>query len=529
MLARIGRYEILRELGVGGMARVYLARSQGEGGFERLVAVKLLHDHLAQEQEFVSMFLDEARLAAQIRHPNVVSTIDVQVEDGKRYLVMEYVEGQSLSRLLSQRTRDGVRLPIGIALRITLDMLAGLHAAHEVRDPDGAQLGLVHRDVSPHNVLVGADGLSRITDFGVARAESRLSSTRSGEIKGKLPYMAPEQIASMPVDRRADVYSAALVAWEMFTGRRHFVADNQGALLRVILEGPLERPSAYNPEVPAEVEAVLMRAMTRERNVRHASAAELADDIEDAAHRAGVRIATARVVAGELRDNADPRPVETRARPATGETSAPSASRPQTELKPFHTPVSQRITASQHGGAHAAGASVATASISGPPGSGAPTTEIATVAPLAEGEPPKRGRGLIWALAGVVLIGGGVAAAALLGVLPKAPSKSAQAGATSTATAATSTRSAPETLSSSAPLSSETATPPNPATSSATDASASGSSVAGQPTSAPAPSTASSTTAPSARPGPIGPRGVPATGQRRPDGKGASDFLPGDL
>ena len=295
--ARLGRYELLGELGVGGMARVCLAKAVGEGGFERLVAVKLLHEHLANEQEFIAMFLDEARLAARIRHPNVVSTLDVQSESGKRYLVMDYVEGPALSALISTLKREGKPMPLEIALRIQLDVLSGLHAAHELKDEAGQLVGLVHRDISPHNVLVGKDGVARITDFGVARAEMRLSSTRSGELKGKVPYMAPEQIVNEPVDRRADVYAAALVLWEMLAQRRLLVADNQGALLQRIVGGAYEPAAPHHPEVFPELDELLARAMDKDLASRIGSAAQFADALEEVAHAAGVRIASTRAVA----------------------------------------------------------------------------------------------------------------------------------------------------------------------------------------------------------------------------------------
>jgi len=354
------------------MARVYLARAQGEGGFERLVALKLLHDHLCQEQEFVAMFLDEARLAAQIRHPNVVATIDVQSEGRKRYLVMDYVEGEALSTLLATRAKTDSRLAIAVSLRIALDMLAGLHAAHDAKDPTGRPLGLVHRDVSPHNVLVGNDGLTRITDFGVARAETRLSSTRSGEIKGKLPYMAPEQIASMPIDRRADVYSAGLVLWEMLVGRRHFVADNQGALLRVILEGPLEPPSRYNAEVTPEIERVTLMAMTRQTERRYASAAAFAEEIENAAHKSGIRIATARHVAAAVGDSQSRAPkIEVPAAPP----SVPSGS----------ALAAPDLAADPH-------ADIRTMTAIEPAALGPPTTTSGTVALVSQRDVPRSGR-----------------------------------------------------------------------------------------------------------------------------------------
>ncbi|MFO0661015.1 MAG: serine/threonine-protein kinase [Polyangiaceae bacterium] len=191
--ARLDRYELVGELASGGMATVFLARLPGVAGFQRFVAIKRLHPHLSNEQEFVEMFLDEARLAARIHHPHVVPILEIGTSEAGYYVVMEYIEGDSLSRLISRTASSGEALPPSIALRIVGDALAGLHAAHELRDEFDQPVNLVHRDVSPQNILVGVDGSARITDFGVARASSRLSATRSGQLKGKLAYMAPEQ------------------------------------------------------------------------------------------------------------------------------------------------------------------------------------------------------------------------------------------------------------------------------------------------------------------------------------------------
>ena len=194
MAVRIGRYEVIRAIASGGMATVHLARTVGEGGFERLVAIKVMHPHIATDPAFVAMFLDEARLAARIRHPNVVATHDVQKSPAGVFLVMDYIDGPSLHTVLrALHERDRV-LPLDITLRIMGDALAGLHAAHELCGENGEPLNLVHRDISPDNILVGNDGLARITDFGVARAESRISTTSGAALKGKLAFMSPERI-----------------------------------------------------------------------------------------------------------------------------------------------------------------------------------------------------------------------------------------------------------------------------------------------------------------------------------------------
>ena len=233
-----GRYELLRAIASGGMATVHLGRALGEGGFERLVAIKVMHAHLADEPEFVAMFLDEGRLAARIRHPNVVGTIDIQQDEQGLFLVMDYVDGPSLQKVLrAVSKKSGGAPPLDVALRVFFDALAGLHAAHELRGGDGEPLHLVHRDVSPQNILLSVDGITKITDFGVARAESRLQTTRAGVVKGKVCYMAPEQIRSEPIDRRADVYAAGALLWELLTGQRLIRGDNDGAMMEQILRG----------------------------------------------------------------------------------------------------------------------------------------------------------------------------------------------------------------------------------------------------------------------------------------------------
>ncbi|MBI4705601.1 MAG: serine/threonine protein kinase [Deltaproteobacteria bacterium] len=305
MATRLGRYEIVRRVASGGMATVYLGRVKGEGGFERLLAIKVMHEHLADDPEFVGMFLDEARLAASIRHPNVVSTIDVQRGPRGLFLVMDFVDGPTLNQLLKELGGRQRWLDLGTSLRILLDLLAGLEAAHELLGPDGQPLNLVHRDVSPSNVLVGADGITRITDFGVARAEARISSTRGKQLKGKLPYMAPEQLGARPVDRRADVYAAGCLLWEMLTARRLFRADTEAAIMALVLEGPQTGPRQLRPDVPVEIDRTCMRALERVER-RYPSAAAFAEAIERAASGCGVRIATPREVARLVRELGPP-------------------------------------------------------------------------------------------------------------------------------------------------------------------------------------------------------------------------------
>ncbi|NOY92422.1 MAG: protein kinase [Deltaproteobacteria bacterium] len=297
---RLGRYEVLTQIASGGMAGVYAGRAVGVAGFERLVAIKVLHPHLAYEEEFISMFLDEARLAARIRHPNVVATLDISDSDGDGYfIVMEYIEGDHFGGLLSKAARGGERLPTPVVVRVVVDALAGLSAAHNLLDETGAPLELVHRDVSPHNVMVGKDGISRLTDFGVAKAQVRLSSTRAGQFKGKLSYMAPEQASTGMADQRSDLFSMGIILWEGLTGRRLFRAENNAATLNKILREPIPMPSELYPEL-APFDEVLGKALCRDPKERHQTADEMLEALEAVAQKMG-GVASTRSVAKEVK------------------------------------------------------------------------------------------------------------------------------------------------------------------------------------------------------------------------------------
>ncbi len=291
-LPRIDRYELIAELASGGMASVYLARLVGMGGFERFFAIKRLHPHLGSEEGFVSMFLDEARIVAGIRHQHVVPVLEVGASEHGYYLVMEYIEGETLGVFLSQGVDDGNAMPPGAAVRIALDSLAGLHAAHEHVDPDGRPIGLVHRDVSPQNILVDTNGVARIADFGVAHATSRLSTTRAGQLKGKVAYMAPEQARGEGVSPRSDVFAAGIVLWECLTSRRLFLAENEAVTLNRLIFEPIPRLREINPAMPEAVDRVLARALERDPARRYASAADMADELQAAA-RASRMLASA--------------------------------------------------------------------------------------------------------------------------------------------------------------------------------------------------------------------------------------------
>jgi eukaryotic-like serine/threonine-protein kinase len=280
---------------------VYVARALGVAGFERLFAVKVLHPHLAHEQEFITMFLDEARLAARIRHPNVVPTIDISdTQDAGYYLVMDYIEGDHLGALLQRAYKLGTRLPFPITLRIMVDTLEGLAAAHALTDESGRRINLVHRDISPHNVMVSMDGIARITDFGVAKAEVRLSTTEQGQFKGKLAYMAPEHASTGDADQRSDLFSVAIILWECLTGTRLFRAENQAATLNKICIEPIPMPSLVDPALEP-FDTVLARGLARDLDERYQTAEEFAEAIEERADALG-GLANQRAVAKLVRE-----------------------------------------------------------------------------------------------------------------------------------------------------------------------------------------------------------------------------------
>jgi serine/threonine protein kinase len=297
---QLDRFELIAELATGGMATVYLGRASGAGGFQRFVVIKRLHRHLAREPEFVQMFLDEARLAARLHHPNVVPVLEIGESDGGHYLVMAYVEGGTLARIVEPRGAVRRAVPTPIAGRIMVDLLTGLHAAHDLVDDVGRPLRIVHRDVSPQNVLVGVDGISRLTDFGVARAASKLSTTQSGQLKGKLAYMAPEQARSAgDIDRRADIFAAGVVFWETLTGERLFRGDEESDTFSKVLKKPIPPLGTALPGLPAPFERVLARALARDREERYPTADAFADEIERVTRRTGL-VATHGDVAGYL-------------------------------------------------------------------------------------------------------------------------------------------------------------------------------------------------------------------------------------
>jgi serine/threonine-protein kinase len=286
---QVGPYRLEREVASGGMATVYAARMEGPGGFTKRVALKFIHPHLAKDAGFVRMFFDEARIAARIEHPNVCGVFGFGEVDGAYYLAMEYLEGSTLRQLRAAAgERAPAAFPPAVVARIVADAAEGLHAAHELVDDEGRSLRVVHRDVSPHNLMLTRDGSVRVLDFGIAHAMGRLQETRSGELKGKLGYMAPELVRRGAVDRRVDIWSLGVVAWELLTGRRLFDACRSEAdTLLAILSEPIARPSSHAPAVSAELDDIVLGALARNPDERYRTARALARALEAHLARGG--------------------------------------------------------------------------------------------------------------------------------------------------------------------------------------------------------------------------------------------------
>jgi hypothetical protein len=295
----IDRYVLYDEIASGGMAVVHLGRLRGSIGFARTVAIKRLHSHFAKDEDFRSMFIDEARLAARITHTNVVQTLDVVADGDEVFLVMEYVTGETLSRLLAAAKKEQARVPPAVAVAIVCGVLHGLHAAHEAAQENGEPLSLVHRDVSPQNIIVGVDGVARVLDFGIAKATGRIHATREGMVKGKLAYMPPEQLVGV-VTRKCDVYAAAVVLWEALTQRRLFAADDERELYSKVLDAPIPLPSAIAPDLGTVFDDVIMRGIDRDPEKRFPTARDMAVALE-----ACVAVATASQVGAWVRQTAE--------------------------------------------------------------------------------------------------------------------------------------------------------------------------------------------------------------------------------
>lgn len=289
-LTKIGRYALFDQFATGGMATVHMGRLDGAGGFSRVVAIKRLLPHLVKNDDFTQMLLKEARLAARVRHPNVVPTLDVVASKGDVLLVLEYVHGEALSTLCRVQVKQKKdHIPVEVAVTIMRDVLQGLDAVHEATDERGRSLGLVHRDISPPNVLVGTDGISRVLDFGIAKALEHIEESDPNRVKGKTGYLSPEQIRGERLTQRSDVFSAGIIFWEMLATRRLFSAELETDRMQAILRGDYPHPRATRSELPEALDAVVMRALAIEPDKRFESTREFASAIDDVAKGAPPR------------------------------------------------------------------------------------------------------------------------------------------------------------------------------------------------------------------------------------------------
>ena len=285
---QLDRYELLCPIAEGGMGAVWLARQRGKHGFQKLVAVKTILPAFLSEPDFRVLFLDEARLASRIDHPNVAQVLDLGEENDVLYLVIEWVDGDSLFKLAKTVSKKGLALPQTILLRVLSDACLGLHAAHEVRDDEGNHLGVVHRDVSPQNILVSTHGTSKVIDFGIAKARDRLTQeTRMGVVKGKLQYMSPEQALGLAVDVRADIWAIGAVFYRIVTGKSPYNASNPVSTMELLKTGQLPEPLSAMPSVHPAVCKVITRALAPRAADRFATAAELHDALQTAMTEAG--------------------------------------------------------------------------------------------------------------------------------------------------------------------------------------------------------------------------------------------------
>jgi serine/threonine-protein kinase len=276
---RFGKYTLLYRLAVGGMAEIFVAKQQGVQGFSRKIVLKRIRPHLSKEPSFVTMFLNEAKLAAQLNHSNICQIYDLGRIEESYFIAMEYVRGRDMRQILGRADKKGIPFPLEYALKVAGEVCEGLYHAHRKADEQGRALHIVHRDVTPENVMVSFDGEVKILDFGIAKAENTVSETRVGEIKGKLGYMSPEQVMGKILDQRSDVFSLGVILYEWLTGHKPFAGQNDVEVLKAVADGKVYPPTSFRPELPAEVEAIILKALARNREERYQNAWDLQFDI----------------------------------------------------------------------------------------------------------------------------------------------------------------------------------------------------------------------------------------------------------
>ncbi|MED5464422.1 MAG: serine/threonine-protein kinase [Myxococcota bacterium] len=277
---KFGKYLLLERINVGGMAEVFRAKAFGVQGFERLLAIKRILPNMAEDDDFISMFVDEARIAVQLSHSNVVQVYELGKFEGQYYIAMEYVLGRDLRQIFDRFRKSEKSFPISAAAFVASKICDGLDYAHRKCDPSGGPLNLIHRDVSPQNILVSYDGAIRITDFGIAKAEDRSSKTQAGVLKGKFGYMSPEQVRGMEIDRRSDIFALGILLYEMVTGERLFIGESDFSTLEKVRAAEVPPPTTFNAEIPEELEKIMLKALARDRDERYEWASDLHDDLQ---------------------------------------------------------------------------------------------------------------------------------------------------------------------------------------------------------------------------------------------------------
>jgi serine/threonine-protein kinase len=306
-LPRLGKYELVRKLAMGGMAEVFLAKAAGPMGFEKTLVLKRILPDLAQESSFIQMFLSEAKLVARLTHPNIVQIFDFGESEGTYFVAMEYIDGPSLRTLVKRAGAQGLFLPPTVCARLISQACEGLAYAHDFADPDtGEPLGIIHRDVSPDNILLSRQGAVKVVDFGIAKAAGQSHKTESGVVKGKLAYMPPEQLRAKALDRRADVYALGVVLYELLTGQRPYTADSEARLMQAILYEPPTPAAQLRPDLPQPLRRILSKALAKEREQRYPDCHALQVDLESFIVSVGTPVMTQQVARLITQANTNP-------------------------------------------------------------------------------------------------------------------------------------------------------------------------------------------------------------------------------
>jgi serine/threonine protein kinase len=282
-----GKYYLLERINVGGMAEVFKAKTFGVEGFERLLAVKRILPNIAEDEEFITMFIDEAKIAVQLQHANIAQIFDLGKVDDSFFIALEYVHGRDLRSIFDRMRNRAETLPIAMACYVTMQVCEGLDYAHNKRDAQGRELNLVHRDISPQNVLIGYEGECKLIDFGIAKAAGKASKTQAGILKGKFGYMSPEQVRGLPIDKRSDIFAVGIVLYELLTGERLFIGESDFSTLEKVRNVEIEPPSSYNKKIPQELERVVLKALARDPEDRYANAIDLHDDLQSFLYSVG--------------------------------------------------------------------------------------------------------------------------------------------------------------------------------------------------------------------------------------------------